>query len=336
MTVPTQIPPDIHVVRPPQQFAGTMSAYEVMSHHPSTETYSTLPLILEPEDDLQLDLDQYHDYDAKHLRTMEFQVPTHPISSMQEAFAESMLEASSGTSTPTVSKSSMDNSASRRKLLLEQDISEETHASKWRQKQGQQYHELWKLMAQISFGMHLLLNGIAMDEEQVLAILQKHVDQVDDFLESTLEDFDLAQEDIDARVKLLKMPLENIHVFEGMLENRSYRLQIVKGNERIEHIISRTASAMNDALKDVQQGLDATKEFAIYLAEEQEKKGWKEERPDMERVFDTMKGNTDGWYKAYLLLQTKGDHLENGLVQLGAIVTEMDKRAGEVSRRTRV
>ncbi len=221
-------------------------------------------------------------------------------------------------------------------MLLDQDISEETHAARWRQKPGQKHHELWKLMAQISFGIYLLLNGIARDDEQVMNILQGHVDEVDEFLEMTLEDFDLAKEDIDERLNFLKLPLENIVIFDAMLEDRSFRLQIVNGNERIEHAITRTAAMMNDALKDVQQGLDACKEFTIYLAEEQEEGVWMDTRRDMQKVFDAMKGNVDGWYKAYVSLQTKGNALGVALVQLGSIVAEMDRRAGEVSRKTRV
>lgn len=184
--------------------------------------------------------------------------------------------------------------AARRKVLLDQDISEDTHATRWRQRPGQQHHELWKLMAQISFGIYLLLNGIARNDEQVMNILQGHVDEVDEFLETTLEDFDLALEDIEERLKFLKLPLENIIIFDAMLEDREFRRQIVNGNERIEHVITRTATAMKDALKDVQQGMDACKEFTIYLAQEQEEAAWKDNRPDMQKVFDAMKGNVEG------------------------------------------
>jgi hypothetical protein len=162
------------------------------------------------------------------------------------------------------------------------------------------------------------------------------VDEVDEFLETTLEDFDLAQEDIDERLNFLRLPLENIAIFDAMLEDRSFRLQIVNGNERIEHAITRTATMMKDVLKDVQQGLDACKEFTIYLAEEQEEGVWMDTRRDMQKVFDAMKGNVEGWYKAYVSLQTKGNDLGVALVQLGSIVAEMDRRAGEVSRKTRV
>lgn len=266
---------------------------------------------------------------------MELHVPTHPISSMQGAFAESMVEVAGGSSSHPTKNTR--NAVSRRKYLLDQDIHEETHAAKWRQKPGQQYHELWKLMAQTSFGIYLLLNGIAKDEDQVMSILQGHVDEVDEFLETTLEDFDLAQSDIDERLKLLKLPLQNIHIFDAMLEDRTFRSQIVTGNESIEHVITRTAAAMNDALKDVQQGLDAVKEFTIYLARAHDTSSKSnEEQTDTEKVFDAMKGNVEGWYKAYVSLQTKGNHLAASLVQLGSIVAEMDKRAADISRKQRV
>jgi hypothetical protein len=309
----------------------------------------SLPIIIEPDNNQVYELDgsaattprneeinTHHELEGTTPieDTMRLQVPTHPIPSMQEAFAESMLE--SGASTPTATRNIPKTAAARRQLLLDQDVSEETHAARWRQKPGQQYHELWKLMAQISFGIYLLLNGIAKDDEQVMNILQGHVDEVDEFLETTLADFDLAQEDIDERLKFLKLPLENIEIFDAMLEDRNFRLQIVNGNERIEHVITRTGAAMTDALRDVQQGLDACKEFTIYLAQEQEEAVWKEKRPDMQKVFDAMKGNVEGWYKAYVSLQTKGNHLGVALVQLGSIVAEMDRRAGEVSRKTRV
>jgi hypothetical protein len=265
----------------------------------------------------------------------ELQVPAHPIPSMQGAFAESMQDASEN-STPSIPKKRLGTAAARRQLLIEQDIAEETHAARWGTKPRQQHHQLWKLMAQISFGIYLLLNGMAKDENQVMAILQGHVDEVDEFLETTLDDFDLAQDDIEERLKFLKLPLENIIIFDAMLEDRQFRLQIVNGNERIEHVIQRTAKAMNDALRDVQQGLDACKEFTLYLAEEVDSVAWRGERPDMIKVFDAMKGNVDGWYKAYVSLQTKGNYLGVALVQLGSIVAEMDRRAGEISRKTRV
>ncbi len=298
--------------------------------------------------DLDLSLKDFPIQDQKHLSIMsdeevgpeiiprgqEAQVPNHPIPSMQGAFAESMLDAFEDHQEEK--RTVPADSGERRKLLLEQSAGAETDAGKWKQKPGQRYHELWKLMAQISFGIHLLLNGMARDDDQALNILQRHVDEVDAFLESTLEDFDLAQEDIDDRLRNLKLPLENIHIFDGMLEDRDFRNQIVQGNETIEHIITRTAAAMNDTLRNVKHGMDGTREFAKYMADEEHREEWQKERPEMLKLFDAMNGNADGWYKAFVLLQTKGNHLGVSLVQLGTIVAEIDRRAGEISRKTRV
>jgi hypothetical protein len=269
--------------------------------------------------------------DMDTMKEVGVEVPSHPIPAMQGAFAESMMEVSEN----SAPRGQMGDAAARRRNLIDQPTTQETHAARWRLKPGQHYHQLFKLMAQISFGIYLLLNGIAKDDEQVMSILQGHVDEVDDFLETTLDDFDLAQQDIEERLKLLQLPLQRVEVFDAMLQDRSFRLQIVTGNEKIEHVITRTATAMNDALKDVKHGVNACKEFTKYLAEEEDEV-WREERPEMQKVFDAMKGNVDGWYKAYVSLQTKGNHLGVALVQLGSIVAEIDRRAGEISRKTRV
>jgi hypothetical protein len=269
--------------------------------------------------------------DLDTMKEVGVEVPLHPIPAMQGAFAESMLEVSEN---PTP-KSHMGDAETRRRNLIDQPITQETHAARWRPKAGQQYHQLWKLMAQISFGIYLLLNGIAKDDEQVMSILQAHVDEVDEFLETTLEDFDLAVVDIEERLKLLKLPLERVEVFDTMLQDRAFRLQIVTGNEKIDHVITRTTTAMSDALKDVKQGVGACKAFTKYLIEEEDEI-WRDDRPEMQKVFDAMKGNVDGWYKAYVSLQTKGNHLGGALTQLNSVVTEIDRRAGEISRKTRV
>lgn len=277
------------------------------------------------------DDDEQPALDLDTMKEVGVEVPSHPIPAMQGAFAESMMEVSDN----QAPRGPNGDAATRRRNLIDQPVTQETHAARWRQKPYQQHHQLWKLMAQISFGLYLLLNGIAKDDEQVMSILQGHVDEVDEFLETTLDDFDLALSDIEERLKLLKLPLERIEVFDAMLRDRAFRLQIVTGNEKIEHVITRTATAMNDALKDVKQGVGACKEFSKYLEEEQDEI-WREERPEMEKVFEAMQGNVDGWYKAYVSLQTKGSHLSVALVQLGSIVAEIDRRAGEISRKTRV
>ncbi|KAI9648091.1 hypothetical protein NHQ30_002720 [Ciborinia camelliae] len=304
------------------------------------------PIILEPDDDslfevrtddTRLDNDTMKEvHKVKEVKRVKevaknAMAPKHPIISMQGAFAESMEEASDTTRT----EPKLEDAATRRKILIEQDVTEDTHSLRWQRKPGQKHHELWKLMAQISFGIYLLLNGIAKDEEQVMSILQGHVNEVDGFLEMTLEDFDLAQTDIEERLKHLKLPLQNIAIFDAMLEDEAFRAQIVSGNERIEHVITRTAAAMKDSLLDAQQGMDACKEFTIYLAEQKDNAIWRQQQPHMERVFDAMCGNVEGWHQAYVSLQTKGNHLGVALGQLGSIVAEMDRRAGRISQDSR-
>ena len=260
--------------------------------------------------------------------------PVHPVPTMQGAFEESMTETIDGDDADIPDRYSKADSVTRRKMLLEQDHYERTVAGRWKQKPGEKFHPLWKLVAQISFGMHLLQQGLAKSDEEVLKILQTHVDEVDGFLERTTEDFDLAQGDINERIRYLKLPLEHGSVFDQMLADRAFRVAIVEGNEKIEHIIDRTAAAMNDALKDVQKGLDATRELAKYMTRVD--KQWEDRTEEHDSVYLAMIGNTEGWTRAFLTLQSKGGHLRKALVQLGGIVAEMQRRAGAASRKNLV
>ncbi|KAL9011080.1 MAG: hypothetical protein Q9173_004042 [Seirophora scorigena] len=275
------------------------------------------------------------DVDGDSLPDMDAKPPVHPVAQMQGAFEESMMETlnESEDAEPQDRMSTAD-SVSRRKMLLEQEEYQRTVAGRWKQKPGEQFHPLWKLVAQISFGMHLLQQALAKSDEEVIKILQTHVDEIDGFLERTTEDFDLAQGDIDERVRYLKLPLEHGSVFDTMLSERNFRIAIVEGNEKIEHIIDRTAAAMNDALKDVQKGLDATRELAKYLTSVD--KQWDDRSEEHDSVYLAMIGNTEGWTRAFLTLQSKGHALRRALVHLGEIVAEMQRRAGAASRKNLV
>ncbi|KAL9578385.1 MAG: hypothetical protein Q9212_005749 [Teloschistes hypoglaucus] len=275
------------------------------------------------------------DLDNDSLSDMDAKPPVHPVPQMQGAFEESMMETLNESEDPEPQdRMSNADSVSRRKMLLEQDEYQRTVAGRWKQRPGEQFHPLWKLVAQISFGMHLLQQGVAKSDEEVIKILQNHVDDIDGFLERTTEDFDLAQGDIDERIRYLKLPLEHGSVFDTMLNDRNFRTAIVEGNEKIEHIIDRTAAAMNDALKDVQKGLDATRELAKYLTRLD--KQWDERTEEHDSVYLAMIGNTEGWTRAFLTLQSKGNALRRALVQLGSIVAEMQKRAGAARQRNLV
>ena len=266
---------------------------------------------------------------------LDAQPPAHPVPTMQGAFEESMMETMTEVEDPELeNRYSNADSISRRKMLLEQERYERTVAGRWKQKPGEKFHPLWKLIAQISFGMHLLQQGLAKSDDEVIKILQTHVDEVDGFLERTTEDFDLAQDDIHDRIRYLRLPLDHGEVFDTMLDDRAFRTAIVEGNEKIEHIVDRTSAAMKDALKDVQKGLDATRELARYLARLDT--SWDNRSREHGGVFMAMMGNAKGWSGAFITLQQKGNALGISLVQLGGIIAEMQRRAGIASRRNLV
>ncbi|KAI9760788.1 MAG: hypothetical protein M4579_001418 [Chaenotheca gracillima] len=258
--------------------------------------------------------------------------PIHPIACMQGAFEESMIET---TKDPEAQSSKVlsekVDSATRRGILLEQGKHEETHAGRWRPRPGERYHPLWKLIAQVAFGVHLLHRQLAKSDEDVISILQMHVEEVDEFLEKTVEDFDLALRDTEERVQCLKLPLENVEVFDTMLNNREFRKSIIEGNERIEHITSRTTTAMIDALRDVKHGLEATKELAKYLT--QLDIDWNGRTEDQQGVFMAMCGNAEGWSRCFVSLQKQGNGLQSLLYQLSTLVGQTQKRVGVASRR---
>ncbi|KAI1761766.1 hypothetical protein GGR53DRAFT_522131 [Hypoxylon sp. FL1150] len=270
-----------------------------------------------------------------HQRTKDAaaNIPTHPIPAMQPAFTESLIEATNP-AVPPKPKIRFADARDRRTHLLDGAQGAKLHYELWRYRPGQRHHELWKLMAQISFGVYLMLNGIANSNEQVVSILQGHIDEVDEFLETTLEDVELAIQEIKERIDYLKLPMENIPTFEQMLEDRKFRLQIVDGNEKIEHIISRTTAALDATVEDLGEGIGATQEFARYLETEHDR-AWRQQRPEVVKIFDAMRGNSQGWNKAFLELQGTTSALRTLVNKLEGMVAEMNYRAGEVSRRTR-
>lgn len=261
-------------------------------------------------------------------------IPLHPIPSMQEAFAESLEEATKAELSQKPKLREQD-AKQRREKLLDQDRSQGPPNRLWRFRPGQRCHELRKLIAQILFGVELLIKGMANSDAQVLSILQGHIDEVDEFLEAAMEDVEQATLDLKQRLDLLKVPLQNMDVFEQMLENRKFRMQIVEGNVKIEHILSRTSTAHTQTIRDVSEGIWGVKQFSQYL-KNNEKGSWRQERPDVVDVFDAMKGNTEGWHSAFMTLDSNSTLLSGLLVQLSSLVVDIDKKAGEVSRRTRV
>ena len=271
----------------------------------------------------------YGEDDEDLLGPMASQTPKHPIPSMQGAFEESMLETINEEEEPL--PMSKRDSVYRRKVLLERPQYERTVAGKWKQRHGERFHPLWKIVAQISFGMHLLHQGIAKSDEEVLKILQNHVDEVDGFLERTTDDFDLAQHDITERVRYLNLPLEHGDVFDSMLGDRAFRAAMVEGNIKIEHIIDRTQVALTDSLKDVKKGSDGTRELSKYLRRLE--RTWDARDNAHSDVFIAMIGNTEGWSGAFAILQDKGKKLNESLEYLRGIISEIQRLVGIASRR---
>lgn len=261
--------------------------------------------------------------------------PTHPVPALQQAFEESIIEATEDVQYETVPLSATHPSAElRRQQLLDQDTYDDSWNTRWRQKPSARCHPLTKLIAQIIFGMHLLYNYQAKSDAEVVKILQAHVDDIDGFLEKSTDDIDLAIEDIEERLDFLRLPMTHLDVFDVMLDDKVFRTQLIEGNDKIEKIIERTAKAMNAALSDIAKGIKAVEELAKYL--DQVKDDWPEDYTELPAIFAAMRGNQDGWSECLEGLQMKGNKLGVALVQLGTIIREMNKAAASASRRSMV
>lgn len=257
--------------------------------------------------------------------------PSHPIPSMQGPFEESIVESEQlDPNAPTNASPKLSAKARHERLLSNRNYNDSYNA-KWRAQPNAKWHPLSKIIAQIAFGVHLLHQQLAKSDEEVVKILQRHVDEVDNFIQNTGEDFDSALVDIQERINYLKLPLEHVKIFDIMLEDRQFRNQIIDGNEKIEQIVERTANLMNDLLTDVHKGVEATAEMTLYL--DRIAGSWPDDESALS-IFNTMQANGEGWTECFQTLQMKGNSLGIALVQLGSILNEMSKRAGVASRRS--
>lgn len=242
--------------------------------------------------------------------------PSHPVPSMQAAFEESMYE--QGHPPPEPANPYAVATTVRGKLSA---------AARFKPK----YHPLTKLVSQIAFGIHLLHKRLAKSDSEVVRILQAHVNDMDNFLSTTTRDFDTARADISTRIKNLKVPLEAgpaSDVFENMLKDSGFRVQIIEGNKKVDFVIKRTAKAMNVALEDVGEGLRAVDELAKYLLTL--KTGWR--NANLMRVYGAMTHNVEGWFRCFVGLQMKGQVLGERLNALKMVVWEIERRCGRASR----
>lgn len=147
--------------------------------------------------------------------------PIHPCPQLQAAFEESILESTEHTEAPDFDSGA--DAEMRRRKLLDPHHEEDSAVVRWKQRPGAKYHPFVKLIAQLVFGMHLLKEGQAKSNEEVVKILQNHVNEVDGFLERTAEDFDLAIKDIEERIRYLKLPMQHMDIFEVMLDEKKFR-----------------------------------------------------------------------------------------------------------------
>ncbi|KAL2809296.1 hypothetical protein BJX63DRAFT_368114 [Aspergillus granulosus] len=254
--------------------------------------------------------------------------PQHPIAELQGPFEESISESLPGASKDWI----VDLDAqTRRRDLLEGPQYERLCGRKWRQRPGERYHPFWKLSAQMSFGIHLLVKGTAKSNAAVLNILQAHVDEMDGFVSRTSEDFLIIQVDLRTRIQYLSLPLENLDLFDEMLMDRNFRLAMIDYNDKIELAIERFTLAINDALKDIQKGKEAISGLWQYLGRPAE-----ENTPllgNLAAIYDSMLANTEGWNLALSKLRKKGTALLYAITQLSRAIVEMQRRVGVASRR---
>lgn len=277
--------------------------------------------------------EDYHTPDTEYGRDEEgsgIEAPIHPVRAMQGAFEESIVESTEGTRP----RPSLDlNAEERRRKLLESTRYDDSWTARWRQKNNARYHPCEKLISQIIFGLHLLQQQQAKSEEEVVKILQTHVNEVDTFLERTAEDFQLAINDIDERIRFLKLPMAHQNAFETMLDDKKFRTQLLDGNEKIVVIIERTTKAMNASMLDIHKCIHANRELCKYL--DRVERSWPKTKRGIADVYGAMRGNEHGWARYLKDLQAKANHLGQTLKDLANVVGDMSKMASVASKRSK-
>ncbi|KAF3922110.1 hypothetical protein ABW20_dc0110402 [Dactylellina cionopaga] len=228
------------------------------------------------------------------------QVPQHPIISMQGPFIESMR-------CPDVD---VENAVNPKGMELK-------------------YHPLIKVIAQIAFGMHLLHKKLAKSETEVVKILQRHVDDINKFLNKATTKFDSALADIDERHRNLKTAIDNSSVFEKMLvTDPVFKQQIIDGNQKVDYVVKRTTSTMEKILRDVCEGARALGELTKYM--NSIKKGWK--NTALVRSYGVMVDNVEVWGRCFETLKKAGVSLALSLEKLKNVMGQVDKRVKKSSK----
>ncbi|KAF3400606.1 hypothetical protein DPV78_004869 [Talaromyces pinophilus] len=246
--------------------------------------------------------------------------PIHPIAQLQGPFEESIAESTVGSHG---NWQVFIDAHARRNQILTASVYERLCGRRWRQRPNEKYHPLWKLVSQIAFGLHLLANGLAKSEPAVIKILQVHVAELDGFIENTTEDIVIAFSDIEERLTHLRLPLGNIPVFSDMLADEAFRQTVIRDHERIQHIVQRSALAMDDHAKDIEKGLQSVRILGIYLLELRE--DWNDPTGSLDAVYIAMVGNVDGWKREFKRLKRKAYKLAKSLSMLHQVAFEIQR-----------
>jgi hypothetical protein len=289
----------------------------------------SLDLLHDSSEDEAILFEGVDDSDADS--TDRYGAPIHPIAAMQGPFTESITDSKdhseSGKNPLQFSNLTPED---RRGRLLQGIEYNDTYSALWRANPHNDYHPLVKIFAQIAFGVHLLHQSAARSNDEVVTILQRHIDDVDEFVRRADEDLEMALVDISERINHLKIPLEHMSMFESMLADRQYRLSILEGNENIERIVNRTASLMDDLLADTRYGTESIQKMSEYFISIG--KSWPSATISI-GLYNRMLANTEGWFDCFEGLKLKGNSLGASLVQLSSFLNEIAKRAGIASRR---
>lgn len=209
-----------------------------------------------------------------------------------------------------------------------------TYNCHWRNNSKGKFHPLLKTITQIVFGVHLLHQHLEKSVADVADILLKHVNELDGFLQRANEDVEGSLKDMLFRRKCLKVPMEHVQEFDRLLEDRTYRAQLLDGNIVIERTINRMSTLLNDYLIDLSIFRDATADLDMYLGHIGN--AWTHQSDDVGRIYSAMCGNTAGWSQFLQSLVAKAERLGVVLVQVSSYCNEIEKRCGAASRRSLV
>ncbi|KAJ4291013.1 hypothetical protein N0V90_010209 [Kalmusia sp. IMI 367209] len=264
--------------------------------------------------------------------------PVHPLGSMQGPFEESMLDATGGTGFVAF-KNPKKTIEQRQHMLCREHEAPEltwnfTYNCHWRNKSKGKYHPLLKTVAQIIFGVHLLHQHLEKSVADVADILLKHVNELDSFLQRANEDIEGSLKDMLFRRKCLKVPMEHVNEFDRLLDDRTYRFQLLEGNVTIERTINRMSQMLNDYLVDINTFQTANHDLDAYLLSIGH--NWTALDGDVGRIYSAMCGNTGGWAQFLQSLVAKAEKLGVVLVQVSSYCNEIEKRCGAASRRSMV